>query len=79
MAEKVTRIRPKKTKGVVPLCTEMLNMATAGEIVSVAFVYVHSDGDIGYACSGTDSFYKMVGALEHLKFEMLVDKTMQGD
>jgi hypothetical protein len=79
MADKIAHLRPKRTKGVVPICTETLNMARAGEIAAIAIVYLHVDGDVGYVTSGTDSFYKLVGALEHLKFEMLADKTAQGD
>lgn len=76
---KVTRLGPRNADGVVPLCTDLLSMATNGEILAVAIVYVHADGDIGYTCSNTDHFYKMVGAVEHLKYEMLRGKTDQGD
>lgn len=77
MADNVAHLSPAKAQGVVPICTDLLGMAKRGEIKSIALVYLHEDGDIGYVTSGTDSFYKMVGALEHLKFEMLHDKTFQ--
>ncbi len=79
MADKIAHLRPALARGVVPICTEALRMAQAGEVESIAIVYLHTDGDVAYVCSGTDSFYKLVGGLEHLKFEMLHDKTMQED
>jgi hypothetical protein len=79
MADKIATLRIKEPRGLVPVCAEILAMAKAGEIVSACMVYVYADGDVGYSATPTDEFYKTIGAIEHLKQDMLADKTARDD
>lgn len=53
------------------LLTKMLALAQKGEIEGVAIVVVHADKDVGVYATGTDSKYKMIGALAQLQHDIL--------
>lgn len=53
------------------LVSEILGMVQRGEVEGVSVVVVHTDGDVGVYATGTKSKYKMVGALEQLKHDIL--------
>lgn len=66
------KTRPAKLQGdVVAILERALGEAKEGKIVSVALAILCSDGDVEVIASPTDHFYKMVGALGQLQFDMM--------
>ena len=59
------------TASPMQLLAEVTIMARRGEVEGLSIVVVHSDGDVGVYATGTNSKYKMVGALEQLKHDIL--------
>lgn len=59
------------------MVTELLQATQDGDVKILAIAYVHADGDVVYRVSAGEGFYKLIGAIEGMKFDMLRDK--QGD
>lgn len=59
---------------VVGIVTELLQAAQDDKIRILAIAYVHDDGDVVYRVSAGEGLYKLIGALEGMKFDMLKEK-----
>lgn len=67
----------RQGQSIVSMVTDLLNDATQDKIAILGIAYVHKDGDVVYRVSAGEGFYKLLGALDGMKFDMLKDK--QGD
>lgn len=72
--DNVVPLTVPEPRGLVPVLTDLLAKATRGEIVDGAFVIICADGDVDCIMTPTDSFYKLLGALDQMKFDMLKAK-----
>lgn len=66
------RTRPAQVNSsVVSMLTDILKEAQEGRIVSVALVSLDSDLSVSTWVSETDNFYRLLGGIEQMKFNML--------
>lgn len=78
MADNVESIKPGYTPGLVPMLTELLRRAQAGEVAQVAIVILAAEGD-AYSTWISDRgesaiqhpTLALVGAVADLQFELL--------
>lgn len=73
------RTRPAEVnQSIIDLLERLLTDARNGEIVGIAGVSLMTGGDVATFSSENDSFYKLVGAIEQLKFEMFARHADEG-
>jgi hypothetical protein len=70
----VTNLPQRGGRSCVSVATDLLNEAVKGELEIIAVAKVHTDGDISFTITGGDHVYKLLGAIEHMKWALLLDK-----
>ena len=74
MNASVTALAPPMGEGVVPIATEVLRAAVAGEIVALSVVMIAPDGGIERITSATNNIYGLIGALAQAQHDLLAQK-----
>lgn len=68
------KARAQPSKDAVEFLEHMLEEAKSGEVQAFVIATVRQSGDVGASWAGRDSrfdWYRLIGALEHLKWNML--------
>lgn len=63
----------------VELLKDMLRLAEAGEVTQVMIVGIRKDGNAHTWSSPMTQTFKMIGALEHLKFDVMMARVKDRD
>jgi hypothetical protein len=61
-------------ENVIGILRDALAAAEQGKIVSVAIAMCHSDGDVETVASRSGHYYKLLGAVAQLQFNMSIAK-----
>lgn len=73
---KVIKLKDKPNDGVIPLLQELLGRAMAGKITDIAIVCLYKDNRIGTYFPSTENFYKLLGGVHQLAFDMSLEKNV---
>lgn len=66
-------VQRKPNEACIDTLRELLEMAESGEIVGLAGAIMYGDGSSAYRISGTVDQYRIIGALECAKGQMVSD------
>lgn len=71
MSDKVVDFPGREGKSKTEVLTELLGKVQRGEITQIAVAILYIDGDVGFVVPQGEEFYKLIGAIESMKVDML--------